>query len=80
MTDATGLKRWHATVNEVYERLCALPLDPDRPEGLSIDTMFALGLATGHISKAKALLGRDIDDCRPAPEPLMPPLHESGFR
>lgn len=35
-------------------------------EGASPDTFFAFGEAIGTISKAKALLGRDIDDRRRA--------------
>lgn len=33
-------------------------------EGLSIDTVFALGEALGIVAKAKALVGRDIDEAR----------------
>lgn len=34
------------------------------PVGISIDTAFACGEVTGLLAKAKALLGRDIDDAR----------------
>ena len=33
---------------------------------LSMDTVFSIGEATGVLSKAKALVGRDIDDIRTA--------------
>ena len=33
---------------------------------LGADTMFAFGEAAGHIAKARALLGRDIDDLKRA--------------
>jgi hypothetical protein len=36
---------------------------------MSTDTAFALGEATGLIAKAKALVGRDIDDARKLAQP-----------
>lgn len=54
------------TKNEIYElltdtfdKLCGLHGQCD---GLSADSAFAIGFAAGSISRAKALVGRDIDD------------------
>jgi len=34
------------------------------PDGMSTDTAHAVGLAQGTVAKAKALVGRDIDDAK----------------
>lgn len=49
----------HATLQECFEAMAALY---GKCDGLSTDTVFAIGEATGIIAKAKALVGRDIDD------------------
>jgi|HubBroStandDraft_2_1064218.scaffolds.fasta_scaffold266708_2 hypothetical protein len=61
--DIGELKRWHAVLHAQYEEMCALVFH-GCPEGLSTDTAAALGFAVGSLSKAKALLGRDIDDLK----------------
>jgi hypothetical protein len=54
----------HAILQDAFEKLAALHGQCD---GVSTDTAFAIGEATGLISKAKALIGRDIDTERKAP-------------
>jgi hypothetical protein len=52
----------HRTLQVVFEELlCVSNFD-----GLSLDTIFALGEALGIITKAKALVGRDIDQAEGA--------------
>jgi hypothetical protein len=51
----------HATLQELFEKALTLK---DGIHLLSSDTVFAIGEATGAISKAKALVGRDIDQER----------------
>lgn len=80
-TDTTELKRWHARLTEAREILINLAgegMGGAWPPGISSDTVHAIGLAEGILSKATALIGRDIDDA-PLAEPE-PPLHRSGLR
>lgn len=49
----------HTTLEQAFEQLLTLRDSLDR---LSSDTAYSIGLATTTISKAKALVGRDIDD------------------
>jgi hypothetical protein len=51
----------HRTLQIVFEELLRVAQNFD---GLKMDTVFALGEAMGFVSKAKALVGRDIDDAR----------------
>ena len=50
----------HAVLQAAFDALAALHCGV--PAGISIDTAFAVGVAAGQIAKAKALVGRDIDD------------------
>ncbi|HXI78177.1 MAG TPA: hypothetical protein VNH21_13630 [Steroidobacteraceae bacterium] len=50
----------HAILQAAFDALAAL--QGRVPGGISADTAFAVGVATGQIAKAKALVGRDIDD------------------
>ena len=51
-------KEIHAVLQQAFDALIALHGQID---GVSPDTAYAIGEATGVLSKAKALLGRDID-------------------
>lgn len=62
---ADGLKLWHAGVVSVYDQLRALvnPATSDGfPPGISPLSLVALGESLGILSRARAMLGRDIDD------------------
>jgi hypothetical protein len=50
----------HAVLQQAFDALCGLygKIGTD----LGNDTAFAIGEATGIVAKAKALVGRDIDD------------------
>lgn len=63
MTDNPEMVALHATLQKAYELVLTLRV-PDWPEGIGSDTAFAIGEAAGILSKAKALVGRDIDDAR----------------
>lgn len=58
MTD--DLKAAHAKLHAMVEEIHRLNAQ-GLLDGASMDTIFAVGEAMGVISKAKALLGRDID-------------------
>lgn len=80
MSDTAELKRWHAELNTIFDRLVALPM-AGFPDGASSDTIHAVGFAAGVVAKAKALLGRDIDDGGRKEQPdVDPTLQRSGFR
>jgi hypothetical protein len=49
----------HTILQTAFDALAAV--QDDMPDGVSLDTVFALGNALGSISQAKALVGRDID-------------------
>ncbi len=49
----------HALLAEVFEKLASLHGHLD---DVRADTAFNIGLAAGQVSKAKALIGREIDD------------------
>ncbi len=51
----------HYTLDAVYQTLLRLN-DPATLEQLSTTTVHAIGEATGIVSKARALVGRDIDN------------------
>jgi hypothetical protein len=51
----------HATLQRAYDEVATLYRNVD---GVSPDTAFAIGEALGVLSKAKALVGRDIDQAR----------------
>jgi hypothetical protein len=81
LTDSTQLKRWHTELVGAYEALMKLSnegLGGAWPAGISNDSVMAIGQAAGIVSKAKALIGRDIDDAKPA-EPVDTSLTRSGF-
>ena len=64
--DIEKLKDWHARLAAARDDLIGL-VNEGFPEGLSTATVFALGEATGTLAKAKALIGRDIDDAEREP-------------
>jgi hypothetical protein len=49
----------HETLNRAFEKL---EVDPSAFPSIGIDTAFAIGYAIGVTLKAKALVGRDIDE------------------
>jgi hypothetical protein len=55
------LQEVHGVLREALDRLARLHGELD---SVSTDTAFAIGEALGMISRAKALVGRDIDDAR----------------
>jgi hypothetical protein len=61
----TKIARWkdtHQALAEISAQLIALgPAGSPDLDGVSSDTLFALGEAAGIVAKVKALLGRDID-------------------
>lgn len=59
--DVEGMKLLHQTLRGVYDTLLAIR-SAGLPDGVGSDTAFAIGETTGILSKAKGLLGRDIDD------------------
>jgi hypothetical protein len=59
--DVEGLRALHAVLQECWTSLMAVR-SAGMPDGSSTDTSFAVGEAAGVIAKAKALVGRDIDD------------------
>lgn len=63
MADIDGLIALHNRVHAVYNDLLGL-CDAIGTEGLSSDTVFAIGEAAGIASRAKALVARDIDDAK----------------
>lgn len=59
MIDRERLVEMHAKLQQAMDALMTFwPVEA----GVRADTAFALGQAAGHISQAKALIGRDIDD------------------
>lgn len=56
------IDQWKATHAALGAQLTELLMLARALTGASSDTYFALGEAAGVISKAKGLLGRDIDD------------------
>lgn len=77
--DATGMKQLHEKLTQVFDTLVTLP-EGGWPEGISSDAVFALGQASGIVSKAKALVGRDIDAMGGEPASPESTLTRSGFR
>jgi hypothetical protein len=61
--DSARLKALHAVLRASYDALIRIR-EAGLPDGVGTDTAFAIGEATGVLSKAKGLLGRDIDDVR----------------
>lgn len=56
------LHELHAILQSAFDALDAVR--GGMPDGAGTDTAHAVGLAQGTISKAKALVGRDIDDAK----------------
>ena len=58
--DFLTLREVHAVLQKAFDTLFALygKIGPD----MGSDTAFSIGEATGIVAKAKALVGRDIDD------------------
>jgi hypothetical protein len=56
----------HAILNAAYEAIGQLKSGNHERllDGLGSDTLVAIGYAMGSIGKAKAMVGRDIDDAR----------------
>lgn len=61
MPDNPGLLEIHRILTEAYK--LTISLYPVK-HPISSDTAYAIGEAGGILSKAKALVGRDIDDQR----------------
>lgn len=57
------LRELHTILQTAFDALGAV--HGSVPDGVSPDTALALGYALGTISKAKAMVGRDIDQERP---------------
>ncbi len=65
------IKRWdfvHETLAGVLQDLLAIH-NSEQCEGLRADTLLAIGYATGVVSRARALIERDIDDAKRATPP-----------
>jgi hypothetical protein len=60
MTEMKTLVHVHETLRQAFEKVLGLS-EGEWPDGLSQDSVFAIGEAIGILSKAKALVGRDID-------------------
>jgi hypothetical protein len=58
------LRRLHAVLQRAFDELAAFGFRGRLPDKLASDTAFAVGEALGTLSKAKALVGRDIDDAK----------------
>ncbi len=59
------LKRWHAVLHAAYGQVKGLVhagTATSFPPGISNMSLVALGEAMGVLSRARAMLGRDIDD------------------
>jgi hypothetical protein len=69
MIDAAVMQQVHGRLEETLEELVTLATQLTNADGVGKDTYFALGQTAGHLSKAKALLGRDIDDLTPRTKP-----------
>lgn len=71
MTDGAepenDLIKAHGVLTLAYNAMLALY---GHINGASTDTAFAIGEATGVLNKAKALVGRDIDQLRASKEPV----------
>ena len=61
------LVKAHAVLTLAYNAMKALY---GHIEGVSPDAAFAMGEALGMLGKAKALVGRDIDQLRTSKEPV----------
>lgn len=59
--DILRMKALHAVLRASYDAMLRVR-EAGMPDGVGSDTAFAIGEATGVLSKAKGLLGRDIDD------------------
>jgi hypothetical protein len=58
------LRALHALLQRAADELVEFRFRGAVPDSLSSDTAFAIGEALGVLSKAKALVGRDIDDAK----------------
>lgn len=56
------LRELHALLQSAFDALAEVR--GNVPHGVREDTAMAVGYALGTISKAKALVGRDIDDAK----------------
>lgn len=66
------LEELHAVLHDAYEKVKDAYIQRELPL-MSADTAVAAGEALGSLSKAKALIGRDIDDMRVRPASAPPP-------
>lgn len=66
--DIDGLIALHSSLHAVHNDLLGL-CPAIETEGLSSDTVFAIGEAVGVVSRAKDLVGRCIDDARESTKP-----------
>jgi len=63
--DTLDLEMLHSTIILAYNTM--ILLHGNLPPGTSSDSAHAIGEATGMLAKAKALVGRDIDDASRGP-------------
>jgi hypothetical protein len=61
--DLEAMRIWHERLAIMRTGLISAANDRF-PKGVSSDTIFAIGQLIGQIDKAKALMGRDIDEAR----------------
>jgi hypothetical protein len=73
--DTLNAESVHETLKIAFEELVRVS---GNFEGLKMDTVFALGEALGILSKAKALVGRDVDDARERNEEAGPISRQDG--
>lgn len=57
------LKALHGVLREMQDALLRVK-EAGLPDGIGSDTAFAIGEATGVLSRPKGLVGRDVDDAR----------------
>lgn len=62
MDEGDELRDLHALLQRAVDELAGFRFQGRLPEGLSAMSAFAVGEALGTLSKAKAMVGRDIDE------------------
>jgi hypothetical protein len=60
------LRELHAILERAFKELAEV--HGQVPEGTGVDSALAVGYTLGCLSKAKALVGRDIDDAKATAE------------
>ena len=59
--DLARMKALHGVLREMQDALLRVK-EAGLPDGIGSDTAFAIGEAAGVLSRAKGLVGRDVDD------------------